>query len=224
MNEDFETGVNNPAAEDDDYEGREHVPVSVVKAIREELKAIKGQSADDRAERDRLTQELAVYRAQIQAHYAQQAPKEEDPFDGLEDDDVLTVAQLKAIAPKLAPKKDPLEIESQVRAQNPDYDAVIKEFLPKLLMTKPHLKREIESARNPYQLAYDLASGTPEYVKNRLQGDHKERLDKAEQNSKKPGSLSQVGQTNKTRSAEFYDTLTDDDLEKRIAKVKRRQK
>lgn len=222
MSEELESGVNNPAAEDD-FEGMEQVPVSVVKAIREELKNLKTVTAADKEERQRLMDELNMYKAQMAANTRQAPPpKAADPFDGLDDDDVLTVAELKKIAPRLVPQQDPQEIEDRVRSKHADYDEVITNYLPKLIQKKPHLAAEIRRSNNPYQIAYDLATGTPEYILAQQKAENTAKADKAEANAKKPGSLSSVGGANR-RNTEFYDSLSDDELEKRIARVKRRR-
>lgn len=226
MSEELETGVKenqNPAAEDE-LEGLDHVPVSVVRAIREELKAIKGQSAADKEERERLSQELMIYKAQLYAQQVQshQSQKPDDPFAGLDDEDVLTVAQLKTLVPKLTPKANPTEMEDRFRDRHADYDEVIRDHLPKLLAKKPHLRQAIQESRNPFALAYELATGSPEYLKKQLEKESSDKSRKAAENASKPGSLSQAGSQSR-KNPDYYSGMSDKELEERIAKVKRRR-
>ena len=228
------TGASSQAAAGND----KVVPVEVVQAIREEAKSWK----DIAIEQQKTIQALS---AEGPKPGEGTPTKEEDSvekvFEGMEDDDVLTAGDVKKIVgalTKATPKSDASNTaiaEISVMLKNPDYEEVVKTYLPELLKEKPHLASAIRKSDNPYLTALDLAKTSAKYVKDKAAKDTaanktdaeklkeaelaaqkaKENLEKVKSGHEFSGSSGGLGK------AQEYENMSDDDLEARIAQVKR---
>jgi len=172
-----------------EVDGKKVVPLDVVKKIRSELKAEKDAHAATRTAVNIIAQ---------QQKPGQQADQVKDPvFGDLEDDDVLTVAQMRQILGTVQAQTTQAVSEATVASQHKDYHQVIQKYLPQLLKEKPHMAAAIRGAQNQFMVAYDLAKTTPAYLRDRAKaralreqggegGTAKERQIRT--NLRKPGS------------------------------------
>lgn len=183
-----------------------------------------------------LEENIALYKANLSSIEPKSQPKEtkaeEDLFSGLDEDDVLTVREMKNILKKQA---ESLEREKQALIQSlggtisevqmmltyPDYKDVITKHLPNVLKEKPHLRQAIVNSSNPYMLAYELGKLDPEYTKSKKMDEIDMKSQKIIENLSKP----QLGGAKGKGAADLvnhYLNLTDEQLEERIAQIKRK--
>lgn len=192
----LETGAQDPAAEGQNQDGDKMVPLSVIQAIREELKTVK--------EQNQLY--LAQLRMGMAGQYGQQnrgpAQEEEDDFlPGIDPDEPLTKKEIakafKGLSQRIEYRTNAMSDETSFLARHPDYHEVITQHLPKLFEQKPELLARLQRHPDPV-LAYELGVNSPSYrakkAKEKIAQDDKGKT--AQENAKKPGSPSQVtGQT-----------------------------
>lgn len=153
------------------------VPVTVVQALRDEV-----QQAKQRAEQ--FEQQLNIYRANMGQGYQQppQAPPQPppppaSPFEGMRDDDVLTVADVKKIVERLPsnahPSSDPelraMVMKMEVAQADPQYETTIRTYLPEVLAADPTLRHAIIASPNPLRTALSLSRTSPRFLAARQQ-------------------------------------------------------
>ena len=93
----------------------------------------------------------------------------------------------------------------------PDYQEVIRQYLPQVLKTNPLLRRSLEQNED-YELAYHLAKNSDEFKsQNKKQ---KKSLDaqRIMENSAQAGSLSSLGATSPISQARRYKDMKDDEF------------
>lgn len=143
---------------------------------------------EQRSKIDNLERELNQFRQPRQE-------KEEDPFDSLSEDDVVTVADMKKYAAKVA-KQTALELYDQRSLANEvestpsrysDYYDVIK-YVEPLIKENPALMGAIEKAPNPREAAYQMAKM---YLKTQNSG--QKIAQKIENNLSKPKTSDSIG-------------------------------
>jgi len=224
--EDF-TGADDDHAADDQQGGGEGgektVPLSALEAVREELKDTKGQVAS-------LTDQVRLYQANTpqtgkatdQGGEAQ-GGGESEALAGLEDDEVITVADAKKLISGLEAKVGSALGEVTTAVQYPDYQDVIANHLPNVLKSNPALVQALRASPQRALLAYELGKTDPEYIKKKAEADQTATQKKIDENLEKPGSVSQAGGGGGGISAaDSYAQMSDDDLEKKIDDVKKR--
>ena len=146
--------------------------------------------------------EIAELRDQFSGIAKKQAPPEEDEFAKLAEDDILTVAQARKLATKLArqaaesvmKERDASTVDERLGQKFPDFKSTVtRENIEILKETKPRLAESLlKFADDPYQqseLAYEYIKA---YVPQRDPAMNKD-VKKAEANSKKPLSVQAVG-------------------------------
>ncbi len=212
----------------------EMIPVSVVQSIREELKEAKTIA------REAQNQLFQIYQ---QNQTGGTPKKEDDPldkaFEGMEEDDVLTAGDMKKLVKVLADRSapapagtDPQVIETLVAVQFPDYKEVVTNYLVDVLKESPELATAIRGSSNPYLAAYKIAKTNPKYATDQAEkkaagddkGDgnpaNKDPAKRVQENLNKPGSSHQHGAAaGGLGKAHEYETMSEDDLEKRIEEV-----
>jgi len=197
------------------------VPVSALQAVREELQGVKEQLQASQ-DQIRLYQANPPQGGQQQQQQGQ-VEQGTEGLAGMEDDDVITVADAKKLAAGLEARVGAVIGEMAMAAQNPDYNDVITNHLPKVIQANPALAQAIKSSQNPYVLAYELGKTNPEYVKKLAEKGQQETITTIEENLAKPGSASAAGGGGGGISkADQYAQMSDDDLEKEIDAVKKR--
>jgi len=194
------------------------------------FEALRQEVANLKQQNELLSDQINLYRVNLPRGTSQEdpeKPKEDDLFAGLEEDDVMTVADVKKIVTKSIGslqgqfKKGLSEV--QMALSYPDYSQVIREHLPNVLKTNPALAQAIRTSDSPHLIAYVLARSDPEFVKKSTSDKQTNEAQRIIDNALQTGSASQAGGGGGAQGqAEFYANLSDDALEKRIAEVKGR--
>ena len=215
---------------DQGQQDQQQVPVNVVQSIRQELQSLKQQNA--------YLQQMAM-QPQQQPQGQQGPGQQNDPLADYEEDDVITVADMKKLMQQQMAQQPqqpqgqqpgqqpgqpqhPDMREMQMRSMYSDYDQIISQQLPTVLQQNPHLESAIRNSSNPYATAYTIAKqmggqGAP-------QGQPQGSPNQAQQvvnNLQKPGTASQASGGGAISRAGFFAQMDDQTLEAEIAKAKR---
>jgi len=170
----------------------------------------------ERRERQQLQENLKVMQdhlALIQANQAQQA-KPKDDFADLSDNDVLTVGEAKKFIQGFQRQQTMAVEELKMAQAHPDYNEVVRKYLPEVLKNDPDLKDMIMNAPNPYKAAYHLAKRSDNYLQDQRAANRSPEAQKAVQNLQKVGNLSAVGQAPAGSAGSNYKTMSDADFMK----------
>ena len=148
--------------------------------------------------------EIAELRDQFSSINKKHAPPEEDEFARLAEDDILTVAQAKKLATKLARQtaetvlreRDASTVDERMQFKFPDYSSTVtRENIELLNELKPEVAESLTLLKDdPFRqakLAYEYIKA---FVPQRDESMNKDKR-KAEVNSKKPLSVQAVGKT-----------------------------
>jgi len=156
------------------------VPLSALEGAREELKSIKESN-------QALQAQVEVYRAN-QANIAQ---KQEDDaiFEGLSDNDVVTVADVKKILNVTNQRLTGMGAQLTARTKEPNYEQLIEKYLPGVLTQNPELADAIRTSKNPVALAVHLAKSSDAYREDDKKAKMKEAGAKDEGDNKGDGDL-----------------------------------
>lgn len=170
----------------------------------------------ERAERQRLQDELKMMRDHLslmQANETSKQPKQQDDFDGLSEDDVLTVRDLKkALSQKEKMFQQNIQ-ELRMTQKYPDYQEVVTKYLPDVLKQNPGLADTLRNTQD-YELAYYLARNSDEYRSSHKKAKRNADAERIVQNANRAGSLSSVGQTSPISEAKRYKDMSDEDFRK----------
>jgi hypothetical protein len=150
--------------------------VTVVQALRDEL-----QQAKTRAEQ--VEQQFNVFRANAatwQANMGGGQPASQpaapapaaNPFDGMRDDDVLTVSDVKKIIERLPSASAPVVdndlkmtvMKLELAQIDPQYETTIRTYLPEVLASDPSFRTVIAMSPNPLKTALTLSRTNPKYI------------------------------------------------------------
>lgn len=167
----------------------------------------------ERRERQRLQEEMAYLRASVD-----QMNRPKEPESNLTDDDVLTYGEYKKSIGQLHNQYKMSIEELKMTQQYPDYQEMIKTYLPEVLEQKPYLKATLVNDPNKFQLAYDLAKTANSYVNGKKEVKKTKEAEKILSNQNQPGSLSSVGHATATKSPSHYKTMSDNDFKALVAK------
>lgn len=175
------------------------------RALREEVDRMK-------AERDLEKRE---YQAQIDMLKANSASKESLPkerrfLEGMNDDDIPSVAELRREMEARESAYLARIEELQVSSRHPDYAEVIEKYAIPLVKEKPHLAEGLQGARNKALFAYELGKmaqrmNAPQPAVPSIN----ETAQRIVENSRKPGTLSQVGGSGALSKADYIATMSD---------------
>lgn len=194
------------------------VPVSAIKGIRNELNELKNVNKN-------LTDQVELYKAN--ASQSPQPKKEENEFEELDGEDILTFDQVKTMVRGIESKYS-TELQKLSMGQvDSDYEGVIKEHLPLLLKENPDLTDAIRQSKNPLKLAYSLACMNPNFKKGETETKSnpvETDIDKIIANAKKPGAVSGVsgGASSGLGAAAKYEQMTDAEIMARVEEAKRK--
>ncbi len=180
-----------------------------------EVRDIMQQQRQEIAELKR--QMLEKEQPNIQTH-------EQNPLEGLAEDDVLTVADAKKLASQIArqtamdivhEREKKVAIE-QVPNQYSDYQDVIK-YVDELVKENPALETAILNSPNPRLTAYQMIKSSHLYQKQQTSGTISPDAQRAINNSQKPISSQSVGTTSPLNDMQKYEKMTKD----RAAEIRR---
>jgi hypothetical protein len=186
--------------------------VTVVQALRDELNQAKAQAMQYQQQAEVMRANAAAWQQNQQYVQPQpQAQQPADPFTGMRDDDVLTVADVKKIVERLPSASPAPTVDDNLRltvmrlemAQaDPQYETTIRTYLPEVLASDPTLRTVIAASPNPLKTALTLARANPKYIIARsaqqqpAQGAQLSPLDQLSvilNNLEKPGNPGQFG-------------------------------
>jgi len=184
------------------------------RALREEVDRIK-------AEKEAQKQEFQVQLDMLRANITQAQPRvpevpKKEAFDGMKDDDVASVGELRReFAAREAEYQARLE-ELTVQQQFPDYAEVMNKHLSPLVKEKPHLIKEIMRAENKALFAYEIGKMAQQAksIPPPPEPQQSSHAQKIVENSRKPGTLSQAGGQAALSKADYFATMSDQEFMK----------
>ncbi|MFP4086391.1 MAG: hypothetical protein ACLFUL_06315 [Desulfobacteraceae bacterium] len=208
-----------------DQGGQQNDAARVAQAMREELNQIKQQN-------QLLQQQVQFYQANMGQGLpqGQQSQQAQDPFAGLDEDDVVDVPTMKKIFNQFQQTTSQQLREIQLRAQFPDIEQTIQTYLPNALNKNPSLQKALRQSGDPL-LAYQIATYEKELQEGAngqgqgngqgQQGQGQDTTQRILDNLGKPQNPGSTGGGGSgVDAADAYLNMSDDDLEKRIARVK----
>jgi len=169
----------------------------------------------ERRERQQLQENVKLmqdHMALLQANNNQKTQDKPNEFNGLSDNDVLTVGEAKKFMSQFTRQQELAVEELRMSQANKDYDEVVRKYLPEVLKTDPELKDMIMSAPNPYKAAYHLAKRSDGYLRERSNENRSPEAKQAVQNLNRAGNLSSVGSTAASSQASGFKNMSDKDF------------
>lgn len=208
-------------------DGDKMVPLTALEGAREELKTIKESNQS-------LQAQIDVYRAN--AANTQTQEQNNQLFSDLNDNDVVTVADVKKILTLQEQRLNQSTAQLSARQREPEYEKVIEKYLPGVLVQSPELAEAIRTSGNPVALALHLAKSSDAYRADKEAADLKAAgQDGNDPNNKgegdqileniqnKPGATSTgKGAGGGVSAVDKVLQMTDDELETRIQEVSSR--
>lgn len=167
----------------------------------------------ERRERQQLQENLKIMQDHMSLLQANnQKPQAKQEFDGLSDNDVLTVGEAKKFINQFSKQQELAVEELKIAQQHPDYNDVVRKYLPDVLKTDPDLKDMIMNAPNPYKAAYHLAKRSDGYLQEQRQKTRSPEAQQAVQNLNKPGNLSAMGGVVGSQVGGQYKSMSDSEF------------
>lgn len=177
------------------------------RALRDEVDRIKAQQEAEKKEYQLQLDMLRANLAKQAPRQPEQAPKQ--MFDGMKDEDVPNVAELrKEWAEREYNYQARLE-ELQVQQAHPDYAEVIEKYALPLVQQKPHLAEGLRGASNKALFAYELGMMAKQMQGTPAQHTPTNNAAKIVENARKPGTLSQAGGQSVLSKADYYASMSD---------------
>jgi len=174
----------------------------------------------ERAQRQQLAEELQMMKEHIsllQSSQQQSQPKRQDPLDGLPDDDIPTMGDIKKLFREREKQYQASLTEMQMAQRHPDYSEVISKYLPEVIKQNPSFKTKLQETQD-YELAYYLAKNSEGYRSAHKKSQKNADAAKVVQNSQMAGSLSSMGTTSPINTAKRYRDMSDDDFRREMNK------
>lgn len=197
----------------------EQTPVEAEQPVEEERVPLSALQAE-RAERQKVKDELKQMREYMSLMARQQAKPEkapEDEFSKYSEDDVITYGDLQKLLGKKEQQYQMSIKELKMIQKYPDYEQVVTKYLPEVLNQQPGLRTTLEQTQD-YELAYYLARNSDAYKSENRKAKKSADAERLVQNANKAGSLSSVGQTAPISAAKRYKTMSDADFKKEMNK------
>jgi len=193
------------------------------KALSDSVERLK---ADREAERREYQLQLDMLRANLNKQ-PQEAPRSKKMFEGMEDNEVPNVGEIKrAWEEREAAYEEKIE-ELQVANMHPDYAEVIGKYGKHLAETDPAFLQGLRGAENKALFAYNYAKKEQELQQLRetiKQGQPPQAPQKSNdaqrivENARKPGNLAQAGGQSVLSKADYYATMSDQEFMKMASK------
>jgi hypothetical protein len=175
----------------------------------------------ERAHRQQLQDELKVIKDHLALMQAQQTrapqPQAKDEFNGLSDDDVMTVGDYKKLTGKYAQQFQTSLAELRMQQKYSDYQQVVTKYLPEVIKNNPGLRTTLEATQD-YELAYYLAKNSDSYRNENKQIQRNADAERIVQNANKAGNLSSMGQVSPISQAKRYKDMSEDEFRKVVNK------
>jgi len=174
----------------------QHVPLSALKS--------------ERAQRQQMQEELQIMKDNLRLLQMQsqpQAPKK-DEYEGLSDDDVMTVGEYKKFITKERNQMKIALTEVQMTQKYPDYREVVTQYLPDVIKSNPRLRDTLEQTQD-YELAYYLAKNSDTFKSDHKKVKKNADAERLVQNASKAGSLSSMGQNTPVSAVKGWKNMSD---------------
>jgi hypothetical protein len=171
----------------------------------------------ERKSRQQLEENLKMMQehlALIEARTNQ--PQAQQPKDDMDEDDVLTVRDLKRILEKKEKQYETSIQELKVIQQHPDYQEIVSKYLPDVIKSNPSLRNTLVNDPNRYELAYWLAKNSDAYRNESKQTAKNADAEKIIQNAERAGSLTAVGHSVGGTPKVSYKNMSDADFMKQV--------
>lgn len=149
----------------------------------------------------------------MQANQTPQAPKQ-DEYEGLSDDDVLTVGEAKKFLGKIENNYKTSVAELSAQQKYSDYNDVVTKYLPDVVKKNPALRTTLQNDENRYELAYFLAKNSDSYREATHEVKKSTEAQRIVENGQRPGSLSAVGSAAPQSQVSNIRNMSDDDFMK----------
>ncbi len=173
-------------------------------------------------------QQIALYQANMQNAQAQQ-PQQQVPnfYEGLEDDDVMTVAEAKKATQAMVQQFSSAINELQFLVQHPDYHQLVGtpqqlgEPLKQAILKNPQIMTEIRYSPNPMLTAYNYAKMAQMSMQDGKQQQQQPNQTAAAaiQAASRPGSVSMVANRGALNAANRFAAMSDEEFAKYEAEV-----
>ncbi len=151
----------------------------------------------------------------LQRRMQQPPPPAPEPLP--DSQDVVTFGDLNKVAGKFQHEIRSTLNEMQMARKYPDYDEVVRKYLPNVIRNNPNMKATLESSQD-YDMAYVLAKSSDEYRKDHHQRKKSTDAERILSNSEQTGNLSSVGGTSPISMVKRYKDMSDDDFKKVAAR------
>ncbi len=183
------------------------------RAFREEVDRMK---AERDAEKKELQMQIELLRANMEHRNSPQSQQPEKKFlDGMNDNDVPNVAELRKEWDQRESMYQAKLDEMQVAQAHPDYAEVIEKFVLPLVKQKPHLAEGLHGAKNKALFAYELGKMAQSLQTPPPSAPQRsENAQRIVENSKKPGTLSQAGGQGALSKADYFASMSDQEFMK----------
>lgn len=194
------------------------------KALSERVEKLK---AEREAEKREYQLQLDMLRANLSRNQQPEAPKPNKMFDGMEDNDVPNVGELrKAWGERERAYNEKIE-ELQVANQHSDYAEVLGKYGKHLAETDPGFLQGLKGAENKALFAYQYAK--KEQRIQELEAAMKQNskptpsqpsvnAQRIVDNARKPGTLAQAGGQSALSKADYFETMSDAEFMKMASK------
>jgi len=149
----------------------------------------------ERRERQQLQEQMRMLQDHVSLMQANQTPQatRQDEYEGLSDDDVLTVGEAKKFLGKIENNYKTSVAELSVQQKYSDYNEVVSQYLPEVIKKNPALKTTLQQDENRYELAYFLAKNSDSYRDANKQVKKSTEAQRIVENGQRAGNLSAVG-------------------------------
>jgi hypothetical protein len=174
----------------------------------------------ERQHRQKLEEEVRLMKDHLSLLSANREVPErrpKDEFDGVSDEDLVTVKDLKRLLTKKEQEFQMSMEEVRMSQKHPDYADVVTRYLPEVLKQNPSLQRSLVQTKD-YELAYYLAKNSDGYKSATRKEKVNHDAERIVKNSQQSGSLASVGHTSPISEAKRWKEMSDSDFRAAVAK------
>lgn len=183
------------------------------KALREEVDRLKAERESEKRDYQLQMDMLRSNMNNAQVHRQEEAPKK--MFDGMRDDDIPNVAELRKEWEQRESNYQARLEEMQVQQTYPDYAEVLEKYTKPLMNQKPHLVSSLRGADNKALFAYELGKMAQQATQSQsVTPPQSENAKRIVENSRRPGTLSSAGGQSTLSQADYYASMSDSEFVK----------
>lgn len=172
----------------------------------------------ERRERQQLQESQKAIQDHLALLEAQMAKKQKQDAPRRDPNDVLTWGDFEQAAYDFKRESQMETAELKMALQNPDYNEVVRKYLPDVIKNDPDLKDFVLSAKNPFKAAYHLAKRSDGYLQEQKEKVRSQETSKVASNLQKPGNLSSLGGATSGSSMAGYKNMSDTEFRKLVNK------